>query len=182
MHDDSRGRPAHTCDFNLPGGASWLRPAHVRGGSNEALICDLTARSDIEAGPRQNDLDTIAEGGRLHLAPVDDQCKNLSLDARTGVGIVLNPAFAEPALVLQAPKDASIELRILPSHLPHGFAAARGHPMNLHGRSKSLFIHVEVLFPGDIPGDLERQAIRGVKIKGAVALEHCALCGTEIVE
>ena len=41
---------------------------------------------------------------------------------------------------------------------------------------------VEVLFPGDIPGDLERQAIRGVKIKGAVALEHCALCGTEIVE
>jgi hypothetical protein len=43
--------------------------------------------------------------------------------------------------------------------------------MFVHGSTEAGFIHVQVLFAGDVAGDLEGQTVGGIQVESLVAVE-----------
>ena len=106
--------------------------------------------------------DPVSGSGIGQQLSVSNQCQKRSFHPQPFIGIVFHPILAQPAGFLQLFKNSSIELGILAAHLAHGFAAAGSETVRIHGRAETSFIHIQILFTGNIAGDLERQAIRGV--------------------
>ena len=145
-------------------------------------ITHLTAGFDVEAGFGEDDFDGIAEGDGIDRLAVYYQGQDFAFDHRAGVRVVFDAVGAEFFVGLQGFEHTGIEFGVFAAQRAHGFAAAGSDAMLVHGGAEAGFVHVQVLFAGDVAGDLEGQAVGGVQVEGLVAVEDGFLLAGELIE
>ena len=155
MNDDAGRGFAHFSYFYLP---LWcfdcFRSAlSAQRGADVTGITHLAAGFDVKAGFGQDNIDSIAEGngnqpiGRLLPAP------GFHLRAsRAGVRLVFDAVGAEFFVGLQGFEHTGVEFGVFAAQRAHGFAAARSDAMLVHGGAEAGFVHVQILFAGDVAG------------------------------
>jgi hypothetical protein len=73
---------------------------------------------------------------------------------------------------LQGFEHSRIEFGIFAAEHTHGFAAAGCDTVLVHRGTETGFVHIQVLFAGDVARDFKGQAIGGVEVKGLTAVEN----------
>ena len=174
VDDDPRGGFAHIGHADRP-----AVPADFAG------IAHLPAGFDVETGLRQQDFDVVAGGGGFHGAAIHHQGQQFTLKgqvARFHIGVVSHTFGGQFPRGLQFIPQLTVNVHILAAQRAHRLARPGCQPVGFHRLAETLLVHVQAALLGDVAGDLEGHAERGVEVGGLRPGEHTLPAGFQFVQ
>ncbi len=164
VHQNACRRPADIFHLNLPTRRSCRH--------NRTHIRHLTARFNIETRLGQHHFHAVAHRCRAHRFPFAHQRQDFSLNFQDGIRVVGHPILAQLAFGVQVFKHGAVNIHIVAAHRPKGLPRARSHLVIFHRLAEAGFIHVQILFAGNIARDLQRQAVGSIQFKRPRAVQN----------
>ena len=183
VDDDARGGFAHFGNFDFPAGLTpGSFPSSRRERADVAGIAHLSAGFDVEAGLGQHDFDCIAKGGRINRFPIHHQGQHFAFDGGAGIRVVFDAFRTELLVSLQGFQHTGVEFGIFAAQRAHGLAAAGRDAVLVHRGAEAGFVHIQVLFAGDVAGNFEGQTVGGIQVESLVSVEDSFLLTGEFIE